>query len=174
MIHIKDSPLPMGKVWFLDSLSRVFFATLQVGWVEPLWMFENRQGTDPNGPVERPPPFGKKRQCFLWNGEISSRVIGGWLGKKKHSLYRGLPSLKLTAKSPENRPSQKGNTSSNHPFLEAMLGSGRVYHQGKKKTLFMRPFIIIYSWLVVEPTPFEKYARQIGNLPQIGMNIKNV
>ena len=30
------------------------------------------------------------------------------------------------------------------------------------------------SWLVVEPTPFEKYARQNGNLPQVGAKIKNI
>ena len=30
------------------------------------------------------------------------------------------------------------------------------------------------SWLVVWTNPFEKYARQIGSSPQLGVNIKNI
>ena len=30
------------------------------------------------------------------------------------------------------------------------------------------------SWLVGGFNPFEKYERQIGNLPQIGVKIKNI
>ena len=87
MIHIKDSPLPMGKVWWAwTPWAGFFFATLQVGWVEPLWMFENRQGTDPNGPVERPPPLGQNAK------------VGG-LEKNNTSTYWGhSPSLKLTVR----------------------------------------------------------------------------
>ncbi len=33
---------------------------------------------------------------------------------------------------------------------------------------------IIQSSVVVEPTHFEKYARQVGPFPQVGVNIKNV
>ena len=32
--------------------------------------------------------------------------------------------------------------------------------------------LYITHWLVAEPTQFEKYARQIGNLPQIVVKIK--
>ena len=35
-----------------------------------------------------------------------------------------VPSLKLTAKAPENRPSQKEISSSNHPFSDAILVAG--------------------------------------------------
>ena len=31
----------------------------------------------------------------------------------------------------------------------------------------------VFCWLVVEPTPSEKYARQIGSFPQVGVKIKN-
>ena len=46
-----------------------------------------------------------------------------WVGvRKKH----GKPSLKLTAKAPENRPQGKGDSYLKPPFLGAMLVLGSV------------------------------------------------
>ena len=57
----------------------------------------------------------------------SNGTRDGWtaLHNKKSRLY--IHSLKLTAKAPENRPSQKEISSSNHWFSGAMLVAGRVY-----------------------------------------------
>ena len=53
----------------------------------------------------------------------TSQVVGNGISEPSTVA---LPSLKLTAKAPKNRPSQKEISSSNHPFSGAMLVLGSV------------------------------------------------
>jgi len=46
--------------------------------------------------------------------------------------------------------------------------------QRKPTGIFSSSLSIMGICLVVEPTPLKKYVCQNANLPQIGMNIKNI
>ena len=58
------------------------------------------------------------------------------------------------------------------------MHSGDVFpHNGQSKDLHFRDpksvdFLLKNNWLVVSTHPIEKYARQLGNLPQVGLKIK--
>ena len=72
-------------------------------------------------------------------------------------------SLKLTANAPENRPKPKRKRESIptiHFQVLLLLVSGRV---SPTTPLLVGGF-----------NPFEKYARQIGSFPQVGVKIKNI
>ena len=91
MIHIKDSPLPMGKVWWAwTPWAGFFFATLQGGLGGlPLWMFENRQRNWSQWTGWEATAYWKKAKVFFFRtGEwvVESRNVGGLEKNKKLHL----------------------------------------------------------------------------------------
>ena len=83
-----------------------------------------------------------------------------------------LHSLKLTFAPLKIGQAPKGNDRiANHPFSDALPVS---FREGKTHPIHYHQKDIGNSSLVGGFNPIEKYARQNGNLPQLGVNIKNI